>query len=53
MEGDEDVSWQVRVPKGLDDKVQKVCDNLVFSTKSEFIRQAVREKLEKLGVSLA
>jgi Arc/MetJ-type ribon-helix-helix transcriptional regulator len=52
-DGDGDATWQVKVPKAFDEKVQKACDSLVFSTKSDFIRQAVREKLERLGLSLA
>lgn len=46
----EETIWQLRVRKTLDDLVEAVVNKDTHSTKSEFIRQAVREKLEKMGV---
>lgn len=44
--------WQIRVRKTLDDLVDKYIVADTHSTKSEFVRQAVREKLERAGVKL-
>lgn len=41
--------WQIRVQRMLDKMVEQVLLKDTHSTKSEFIRQAVREKLEKMG----
>jgi len=41
--------WQVVVPKILDDAVEKAVDVDTHITKSDLIREAVREKLEKMG----
>lgn len=43
--------WNIRVKRTLDNLVEGVVEKDTHSTKSEFIRQAVREKLEKMGVS--
>jgi Arc/MetJ-type ribon-helix-helix transcriptional regulator len=46
------VYWNVPVPKPLDKAVEDAvnCDSHV--SKSDLIREAVREKLEKMGVRL-
>jgi Arc/MetJ-type ribon-helix-helix transcriptional regulator len=46
------VYWNVPVPKPLDKAVEDavICDSHV--SKSDLIREAVREKLEKMGVKL-
>lgn len=51
-EEQEQVVWSIRVTKTLDDIVEKAIRADTHSTKSELIRQAVREKLEKMGVDL-
>lgn len=45
-------TWIIRVKPSLDELVQQTVDADTHSTKSEFIRQAVREKLEKMGVAI-
>jgi Arc/MetJ-type ribon-helix-helix transcriptional regulator len=46
------VYWNIPVPKPLDKAVEDAveCDSHV--SKSDLIREAVREKLEKMGVKL-
>jgi len=41
--------WRVPVPPLLDEAVKKALANDMHVTKSDFIRDAVREKLEKMG----
>jgi len=43
------VSWNLDVPIPLDEAVEKVISSNFHLTKSEFIREAVREKLAKQG----
>jgi Arc/MetJ-type ribon-helix-helix transcriptional regulator len=42
--------WSVPVPKSLDDAVEEAVMNDTHVSKSDLIRQAVREKLERMGV---
>jgi metal-responsive CopG/Arc/MetJ family transcriptional regulator len=43
-------TWNIQVPKPLDKAVDKLITQTFHMTKAEFIREAVREKLEKHGV---
>lgn len=47
-----EVFWQIRVSKSLNDIVERVLEKSIFNTKSEFIRDAVRQKLERMGIKL-
>lgn len=42
-------NWNIIVPDALDKAVEEVVKSGRFQSKAEFIRTAVREKLEKLG----
>lgn len=42
--------WNLQVPKPLDDALDRVIVANWHRTKAEFIRDAVREKIAKLGV---
>ena len=44
-------SWNIPVPKALDDAVEEVVKHESYSSKSEFVRSAVRFQLKKLGYS--
>jgi len=46
------VYWNVPVPKSLDEIVEHVVIYDSHVSKSDLIREAVREKLEKMGVNL-
>lgn len=46
------VFWQIQVKASFNRIVEEVIDKDTHSSKSEFIRQAVREKLEKMGIDL-
>jgi len=46
------VYWNVPVPKPLDKAVEDAVDHDSHVSKSDLIREAVREKLEKMGVKL-
>jgi Arc/MetJ-type ribon-helix-helix transcriptional regulator len=46
------VYWNVPVPKPLDKAVEDAVDCDSHVSKSDLIREAVREKLEKMGVRL-
>ena len=46
------VFWQIQVRAGFNKIVEDVIERDTHSSKSEFIRQAVREKLERLGIDL-
>jgi len=46
------VFWQIQVRSGFNKIVEDVIERDTHSSKSEFIRQAVREKLERLGIDL-
>lgn len=39
--------WIVEAPRGLDQQLEEYVDVGSYSTKSEFIRTAVRDRLEK------
>ena len=41
--------WNIPVPKILDDIVKKAIELDTHSTKSDFVRDAVREKLGSMG----
>jgi hypothetical protein len=41
--------WNVVVPKSLDDALEAAVSKLWHRTKTEFIREAVRRELERLG----
>jgi Arc/MetJ-type ribon-helix-helix transcriptional regulator len=41
--------WGVQVPKKLDDILVKAVKNSTFANKSDFIRDAVRRRLEEMG----
>jgi Arc/MetJ-type ribon-helix-helix transcriptional regulator len=41
--------WNIPVPKILDDIVEKAIELDTHSTKSDFVRDAVREKLASMG----
>jgi len=42
-------NWGVVVPKVLDDTLEKAVKAGTFKTKSDFIRDCVRRKLESMG----
>lgn len=44
--------WNLQVPKPLDDALGKAVVSDFHMTKAEFIRDAVREKLAKLGLTV-
>jgi Arc/MetJ-type ribon-helix-helix transcriptional regulator len=46
------VYWNVPVPKTLDKAVEDAVDHDSHVSKTDLIREAVREKLEKMGVRL-
>jgi Arc/MetJ-type ribon-helix-helix transcriptional regulator len=46
------VYWNIPVPKALDKAVEDAVDYDSHVSKSDLIREAVREKLEKMGVRL-
>jgi len=41
--------WNIPVPAVLDEAVEKAVELDMHATKSDLIREAVREKLEKMG----
>ena len=41
--------WGVQVPKKLDDTLVTAIKNSTFANKSDFIRDAVRRRLEEMG----
>ena len=47
------VYWNVPVPKSLDEAVEHVVIYDCHVSKSDLIREAAREKLEKMGVDLS
>jgi Arc/MetJ-type ribon-helix-helix transcriptional regulator len=47
-----DTFWHIRVRKTLDKILEDFIEKDTHSNKSEFIRAAVRERLERLGVNL-
>jgi Arc/MetJ-type ribon-helix-helix transcriptional regulator len=46
------VRWSIPVPKSLDKAVEDAVSLDSHVSKSDLIREAVREKLEKMGVRL-
>ena len=44
------VVWNLQVPELLDKAVEKAITSNFHLTKAEFIRDAVREKLERIGI---
>lgn len=44
--------WNVPVPAVLDETVEKAVELDMHATKSDLIREAVREKLEKMGFKI-
>jgi Arc/MetJ-type ribon-helix-helix transcriptional regulator len=47
----EAATWNIQVPKALDKAVDKAIEENWHYTKTEFIRDAVREKLKTLGIN--
>ena len=43
------VNWNIPVPKTLDDALEKAVEMDTHSTKSDFVRDAVRRRLEEMG----
>jgi len=42
--------WQVQVPEALDELLEEAIERGTYVSKSDLIREAVREKLAKLGL---
>jgi len=51
MEKDKVAVWNLHVPKSLDEAVELAVKCGWYSTKAEFIREAVRGELERRGLS--
>ena len=47
------LKWSVSVPKHLDQQLEEYIQKDTFKTKSEFIRTAVRDRLERERAKLA
>jgi Arc/MetJ-type ribon-helix-helix transcriptional regulator len=45
----EKTKWSIPVSKTLDDAVERAIDLDLHSTKSDFVRDAVRKRLEEMG----
>jgi Arc/MetJ-type ribon-helix-helix transcriptional regulator len=43
------INWNIPVPKALDEALEEAVEKDTHSTKSDFVRDAVRHKLEELG----
>jgi len=43
------VNWNIPVPKLLDDALEEAVRNQTYVSKSDFVRDAVRRRLEELG----
>ena len=43
------VNWNIPVPKVLDDALEEAVRKDTHSTKSDFVRDAVRHRLEEIG----
>jgi len=53
MEGKNDHTyWNVPVNRPLNDALEEAIEKAGYRTKTEFIRDAVRRRLEELGVKL-
>jgi len=50
VEKKESACWNLQVPKSLDDAVDEAVVKDWHYTKSEFVRDAVREKLRSMGI---
>ena len=50
MEKKESACWNLQVPKSLDEAVDKAVLTDWHYTKTELIREAVREKLKAMGI---
>lgn len=50
MEKKKNATWNLQVPKTLDEAVDKAVISDWHYTKTEFIRDAVREKLTRMGM---
>jgi len=37
----------IRIPKELEEAIQEICKKRGYKTKSEFIRSAIREKIDR------
>ena len=44
------INWNIPVPRTLDDALEEAVEKDTHSTKSDFVRDAVRRRLEELGV---
>jgi Arc/MetJ-type ribon-helix-helix transcriptional regulator len=44
--------WNIPVPAVLDEAVEKAVELGMHATKSDLIREAVREKLERMGLRI-
>jgi Arc/MetJ-type ribon-helix-helix transcriptional regulator len=42
-------NWNIPVPKTLDQALEEAVEKDMHSTKSDFVRDAVRRRLEELG----
>ena len=45
-------NWSIPVAKSLDNALEKAVRLSTYSTKSDFVRDSVRHKLESLGFKL-
>lgn len=43
------INWNIPVPRTLDDALEEAVEKDTHSTKSDFVRDAVRRRLEELG----
>jgi Arc/MetJ-type ribon-helix-helix transcriptional regulator len=43
------IRWNISVPRILDDAVERAIELDMHSTKSDLVRDAVRQKLEEMG----
>jgi len=50
MEKRESACWNLQVPRSLDEAVDEAVVKDWYYTKTEFIRDAVREKLRRMGI---
>lgn len=44
------VNWNIPAPKSLDELLEQAVKNQIYSTKSDFVRDSVRRRLEQLGL---
>jgi Arc/MetJ-type ribon-helix-helix transcriptional regulator len=43
------INWNIPVPKPLDEALEEAVEKDTHSTKSDFVRDAVRRRLEEMG----